>query len=102
MLTKQNISLKKLDHLTANSLRHYWATVSQIDDKIKAHMPKFFGHTLATHQKFYKMPMTCIQLDVVGPSMINHYMIDNNIEKEVIQKVKLQVPHNAMKLKKRK
>lgn len=64
---KSKLPLKKPDDFTANGIRHFWATMSQTDSELKKHMPKFLGHTLATHQKYYEMPLADIQLKLIGP-----------------------------------
>lgn len=66
------MKLENPKHFTANGLRHYWATNSQSNPELKKHMPKFLGHTLETHQKFYEMPMSNIYLDVMGPIFEEH------------------------------
>lgn len=67
---KNEIKFKKPTDFTANVLRHYWATKSQSDPEIKRLMPKFLGHTLATHQKFYGLSSNEINLNVIGPLVI--------------------------------
>lgn len=79
---KSQMQLKKPDDFTANGLRHYWATISQMNPDLKSHMPKFLGHTMATHQKFYEMPMADIHLKVVGPIMQKHCLRPESISIE--------------------
>lgn len=69
---KTKMSLKNPKDLTANGIRHYWATKSQSDPEIKRLMPKFLGHTLATHQKFYELPSNEINLNIIGPLLEAH------------------------------
>lgn len=66
------MKLKKPSHLTANGFRHFWATHSQCNDELKKHMPKFLRHTIATHQKFYELPLSDIHLNIIGPSLVRH------------------------------
>lgn len=73
--TKLILQLKNPEHFTANGIRHYWATISQLDPTLKSHMPKFLGHTLATHQKFYEMPMADVHLNIIGPKLLDHCKI---------------------------
>lgn len=70
--SKNEIKLKKPTDFTANGLRHYWATKSQSDPEIKRLMPKFLGHTLATHQTFYELSSNEIYLNVIGPLFVAH------------------------------
>jgi len=69
---KSNMTLENPKHLTANGMRHYWATISQKNPEIKLHMPKCLGHTVATHQRFYEMPLTDVHLNIVGPVLLRH------------------------------
>lgn len=66
------MSLKHPSDFSANGLRHYWATRSQLDPEVKRHMPKFLGHTLSTHQRFYEMPLSHVHLNVIGPVLLKH------------------------------
>lgn len=68
---KTRMKLEKPQDFCANGLRHYWATQSQKDPNVKRHMPKFLGHTLLTHQKFYEMNLSDINLNVIGPLLVH-------------------------------
>src|SRR5436190_412258 len=69
---KSGLNLQKPEFLTANGMRHYWATISQKDPEIKRYMPKCLGHTNSTHQKFYENSMSDIHLNIVGPVLFRH------------------------------
>lgn len=74
------LDLNKPQFFTANGLRHYWATESQKDPNIKKHMPKFLGHSLNVHQKFYEMPSSDIHLQVIGPMLVKEFLPQSQIQ----------------------
>lgn len=68
------MKLEKPAHISANGMRHYWATVTQPHLEVKRYMAKFLGHDQATHDKFYEMPMTDIHLNKIGPFIVDKFL----------------------------
>lgn len=71
---KIHMKLEKPDHISANGIRHYWATVTQPHLEVKRYMAKILGHDQATHDKFYEMPMTDIHLNKIGPFIVDKFL----------------------------
>lgn len=74
-----NSQVENPEHFTVNGLRHYWTIYNTVGSKYEGPHAQTFG-TTATHERFYEMPLSDINLNIIGPTIIKHCGIEQQLK----------------------